>query len=62
MTIGHRWIRDTLGVIPSIAWHIDPFGHQASSASMFSRMGLQAFFFARIHYLDKTVRLNEKKM
>lgn len=53
MAIGHRWLKDTFGVTPTAAWHIDPFGHQASSASMFNRMGLQSFFFARIDYQDK---------
>lgn len=57
MTIGHRWLKETFGAIPTNAWHIDPFGHQASSASIFSRMGLQAFFFARIDYQDKAKRL-----
>ena len=62
MAIGHRWLKDTLGVIPEVAWHIDPFGHQASSASMFSRMGIQSFFFARIDYQDKALRLDKKNM
>jgi lysosomal alpha-mannosidase len=58
MTIGHRWLKETFGAIPTAAWHIDPFGHQSSSASMFSQMGMQAFFFARIDYQDKSKRLN----
>lgn len=62
MTIGHRWLKENLGVVPTIAWHIDPFGHQASSASMFTRMGLNAFFFARIDYQDKENRLKNKAM
>lgn len=36
MTIGLRWLKQTLDVIPKVGWHIDPFGHQASTASMFS--------------------------
>ncbi len=62
MTIGHRWLKETFGAIPTAAWHIDPFGHQSSSASMFSQMGMQAFFFARIDYQDKNLRLNQKAM
>jgi len=53
MTIGLRWLKDTFNYVPSVAWHIDPFGHQASSASMFSQMGFQSFFFSRIDYQDK---------
>lgn len=62
MTIGLRWLKDTFNYVPKVAWHIDPFGHQASSASMFSRMGFQSFFFARIDYQDKDLRLKNKAM
>ena len=62
MTIGLRWLKETLDVVPSVAWHIDPFGHQASSASMFSKMGFNSFFFARIDYQDKQLRMSEKKL
>lgn len=53
MTIGLRWLKNTFDYVPDVAWHIDPFGHQASAASMFSQMGYQAFFFSRIDYQDK---------
>lgn len=62
MTIGLRWLKTTFGSIPNVAWHIDPFGHHSSSASLFSRMGFQSFFFARIDYQDKEVRLANKGM
>ena len=62
MTIGLRWLKNTLNYVPDVAWHIDPFGHQASSASMFSKMGIQSFFFARIDYQDKSQRLDKKNM
>ena len=60
MTIGLRWLQNTLNYVPDVAWHIDPFGHQASSATMFSQMGFQSFFFARIDYQDKDKRMSEK--
>ncbi len=60
MTIGLRWLKNTLNYVPDVAWHIDPFGHQASSATMFSQMGFQSFFFARIDYQDKDKRMSEK--
>lgn len=62
MTIGLRWLKDTFNYVPTVAWHIDPFGHHASSATLFSQMGFQAFFFARIDYQDKLTRMDAKKM
>jgi hypothetical protein len=58
MSIGLRWLKDTFNYIPDVAWHIDPFGHQASSATLFNQMGLQSFFFSRIDYQDKSKRMN----
>lgn len=58
MTIGLRWLKDTFDYVPDVAWHIDPFGHQASAASMYSQMGFQSFFFARIDYQDKSKRMS----
>ena len=53
MTIGLRWVKETFDYIPKVGWHIDPFGHQASTATMFHHMGFNSFFFARIDYQDK---------
>jgi len=36
MTTGHLWLLETFGEIPTIGWQIDPFGHQASTAALFS--------------------------
>lgn len=60
MTMGLMWMKKTFDYVPEIAWHIDPFGHQASTVSMFSKMGMQAIFFARIDYQDKEKRMSEK--
>jgi lysosomal alpha-mannosidase len=60
MTIGLKWIKDTFNYVPSIGWHIDPFGHQSSNAAMFSQMGFNAWFFARIDYQDKSLRMSNK--
>ena len=62
MSLGLRWLKDTFDFVPDIAWHIDPFGHQAATASMFSQMGFQAIFFGRIDYQDKENRLAKKNM
>ena len=56
MTVGLRWLKDTFNYVPDVAWHIDPFGHHASSASLFSQMGFNSIFFARIDYQDKNIR------
>jgi hypothetical protein len=62
MSIGLRWLKNTFNYIPDVAWHIDPFGHQASSASMFSKMGFQSFFFSRIDHQDFDLRADSKKL
>ena len=62
MTIGHQFLKETFNVTVEIGWHIDPFGHSSAQASMFSQMGFNAFFFARIDYQDKNVRLENKTM
>lgn len=62
MTIGHQFLKETFNVTIDIGWHIDPFGHSAAHASLFSQMGFNAFFFARIDYQDKDLRLEEKAM
>ena len=58
MTLGHLFINDTFGyeARPTIGWHIDPFGHSAEQASLFSLMSFDGFFFGRIDQEDK-VRL-----
>lgn len=53
---------ETFGVVPKVGWHIDPFGHSSAQASIFSQMGFDSFFFARIDYQDKAVRLQNKGM
>lgn len=50
MTVGHWFIKENFDYVPNIGWHIDPFGHQASQAALFSQMGFDAWFFARIDY------------
>lgn len=62
MTVGLRWLQETLNYVPKVAWHIDPFGHHSASATLFSQMGFQAFFFSRIDYQDKQERLSKKTM
>lgn len=64
MTLGLRFINDTFGpdARPTVAWHIDPFGHSAEQASLFSMMSFDGFFFGRIDEEDKQKRLKEQRM
>jgi lysosomal alpha-mannosidase len=57
MTLGHQFLFDTFGTVVSVGWHIDPFGHQNSQASLFSQMGFNGMFFGRADYQDKDQRL-----
>ncbi|KAL4481724.1 hypothetical protein ABPG74_007813 [Tetrahymena malaccensis] len=64
MTVGHQWLKQQFGEkgIPKIGWHIDPFGHQSTQAALFSQMGFNAWWFARIDYQDKDKRLSEQAL
>ena len=58
MTLGLRFIEETFGkdARPTVAWHIDPFGHSAEQASLFSLMSFDGFFLGRIDKADKVCR------
>ncbi len=36
MTIGHQFLKQHFDYVPTIGWHIDPFGHSQAQASLFS--------------------------
>lgn len=56
-TTGHLWLLHTLGVVPTVGWQLDPFGHAASQASLFTaRTGFDALYFGRIDYQDLALR------
>ena len=63
-TWGLRFLNDTFGECarPRIGWQIDPFGHSREQASLFTQMGYDGLFFARLDYQDKVKRLDEKSM
>lgn len=62
MTLGHEFLLNEFGVKPTIGWHIDPFGHSSTQASLFALMGFDAFMFGRIDYEDKILRMEEKNL
>ena len=64
MTYGLNFVEETFGseARPRIAWHIDPFGHSSEQASIFAQMSFDGFFFGRIDYADKKLRLEQQRM
>ena len=64
MTYGLNFVEKTFGsdARPRIAWHIDPFGHSSEQASIFAQMSFDGFFFGRIDYADKSLRLKQRRM
>jgi alpha-mannosidase len=62
MWVGHQWLLDVLGVKPRIGWHVDPFGHSSANPRLFTDMGFEAWFFARLDYQDKEQREADKSM
>jgi len=52
-TLGHEFLKQEFDYIPSVGWQIDPFGHSATQASLFtSETGFNALYFGRIDYQD----------
>ncbi|EPB79724.1 glycosyl hydrolase family 38 protein [Ancylostoma ceylanicum] len=64
MTLGLKKLDQLFGECgrPKVAWQIDPFGHSKEQANLFAMMGFTSLFFARIHYLEKEARLNNKSL
>ena len=64
MMVGHEFLMREFGdyAIPRIGWHIDPFGHSNANPRLFAEMGFDAWFFARIDYEDKAVRMDNQSM
>lgn len=47
-TLGHTFLKKELGVVPTVGWQIDPFGHSATQGGlMTSGMGFDALYFGR---------------
>ena len=59
LTLGHRAIKNTFNVTVNTAWHIDPFGHSAAQARIFSEMGFDSWVIERIDYQDFDSRLEK---
>ena len=46
--LGHRFLREELGVVPRVGWQIDPFGHSSTQGGLMTRgVGFDALYFGR---------------
>ena len=56
-TLGHRFLLESLGVIPKIGWQVDPFGHSATNAALLSaKVWFDALYFGRLDYRNFAYR------
>eukprot|EP00937_MAST-01D_sp_MAST-1D-sp2_P006380 g6380.t1 len=64
VTLGHRYIADTLGAqyVPKIAWHIDPFGESSSYALWWKAMNFSTWVFNRIDTRLKDLWHNDTRL
>ena len=64
MTWGHQFIKQEFGAefLPKVGWQLDPFGHTLMQPHMFSEMGFNAWFFARLDEQDKQHRMENQTM
>ena len=53
MMIGHEFLLKEFDYIPTIGWHIDPFGHSNANGRLFADMGFDTFIFGRLDYEDR---------
>jgi hypothetical protein len=47
MVLGRKFLLEEFGVVPTIGWQLDPFGHTETNADLFSQMGLDTIVFSR---------------
>ena len=50
---GRLWLKETLGIVPTVSWQIDPFGHSAGQAQILKQLGYKAVLIQRVHYAIK---------
>jgi hypothetical protein len=62
MYLGHAFLLKEFGVRPKIGWHVDPFGHSAANAALFSDFGFEAIFISRLDEGERQKRMDEKSM
>ncbi|CAH8588328.1 unnamed protein product [Dicrocoelium dendriticum] len=64
MTRGRATLRTLFGECgnPLVSWQIDPFGHARDHAELFRESGLDAVFFQRMDYREKSARRETKSL
>ncbi|EFJ05441.1 hypothetical protein SELMODRAFT_228, partial [Selaginella moellendorffii] len=62
MTAGNLWVVDNIGVAPTNAWSIDPFGHSSTMAFLLKRMGFRNMVIQRTHYEVKKSLASKKSL
>lgn len=61
-TLGHRFLKRNLDVIPKVGWQVDTFGHSATQAAIMSaKAGFVGLHFARMDYQDYAYRAARKQ-
>ena len=59
---GHSFVMEHFGVVPMVAWQLDSFGHSSALASLFTEIGFEATFFARLNAKEKAARTQERDL
>eukprot|EP00039_Didymoeca_costata_P010793 m.146168 g.146168 ORF g.146168 m.146168 type:complete len:1199 (+) comp14965_c0_seq2:71-3667(+) len=59
---GHMWLEENVGVKPSTAWSIDPFGHSPTMAYILKRTGMEGMIIQRVHYEVKRMLAETKNL
>ena len=54
--IGHAFLKNEFDFVPRIAWLVDSFGHSISNARLYSEIGFDALFIARLDSQDAKLR------
>ena len=59
MKKGHTWLLNNLGVIPTVGFQADPFGHSLTNTRLFSEIGFDTIFQGRISVEEKKQRIQD---
>ena len=62
MVLGRKFLFEEFGVVPTIGWQLDPFGHTETNADLFSQMGLDTIVFSRWSTKKLEQRQKDKQM
>ena len=41
---------DEFDIQPTVAWHVDPFGHSTANQALFADMGYEVMMFSRLDF------------